>query len=1510
VCFSVVESGCLALSCHQTVKLSWSLLDLRTIQLRYPLLDLPYPISSRPVWPIPSHNKITCPGENESKSLFCGTDMSLAQLGVDGIRDNKHAQELLKKIKIAAQRVSTEENTTLTEDELVQLIRVWEPQRDIICLYVRWARQLRRNFNLDSIATLLCLSRQCGYTPVDFLRKVKTLSVHKSDKTSFGVSFHFDIPNRKDLNREKLSKEFIGLSVTLCLLQEQVHSSSILGKTGMRHSSSTPRLANPIHIPLDSKQTTDMVSHPTIEFHTQSSLMNRIWLSISHRWLALFLVEHLFREVNAPWSYQDAIVYSFQMMACCGPVRYEFLSPLVGYCLSFRMQESISSKRIRLKKIWDDPSTFLPYGNTCLSQFSDDARARIISNCFSDLRNEIPTTCKLISYNRDCSWNRRWLMLRAYIFHFWLDSTANRNTKLIVTNHKSPRSPGKKKRKIPDTPDEPEAIFQDDLSPPLLSVASVPKNPEKTSKSSANGLRSLISSRKKKIHSHKIATPDMQTRRDPLNPSSDQPALPLLPVDKHVDWTTFRLATHEEMLHYVQSYLLIHRSDGVDLLSELSPLEVYSADRLHDMVHCRLTGPAPFYPSKKTGPVVLQIRQDADCYIDISSKVFHIAREQCEYFEEHANMLPTFKQIQSLCKAIACFGSVDCKRATGQCRVNIGNGGQNWVNGAPCQLHGLEFKKNLDADPTFDSDDVLKCIGQLTGFTWKIMCSLQNDSLDHPIAPDTFRKQLYAAHLNEYLSMDPDVGFEDLTLVVSSLHPVITDVTEHKDIMNDTVAGYTRTACFNMVLINDTSEDATLLHFQVICNFRRVIGKFVVPFHHFLGPVAKHAKQYLDKWHRSMHLVYSGKTETIPCPFDRTPFFLDDTLKYSVVAISEKGRHKQAISSEYLLTEINPSRTLSLSMFIDPLIKLQGCIKFDQTMELAFACSFLSNPFWFDWTMSELIRRHDDPNDNFTIGLHPFYDWSHSTIEIFGTWQGGPHNRWSPCGGTKESILQTFGAEISATKEEREQGQQKLSEVINVLWEHVQWINSMSGCGHVPTVDMPLNAMKARCDKTIQHIAQIASCQFSHFRLGIFVTILSGCGLLKAGKHLRHCMYPIKGSASYKHLSSPVGDTMSKDRARALANNEVNESITNDGEGVVHEDNHDLFMQYLSGELGFKVYLRDEIECILCESHPMRSLSCRDWFRKGMSLYDCNENGEFFKRLYGRDTTWMKLSPPEQYDFAFLTPPPIQYIPLDSTIAYYASCFGKELRENKENKVRFKGRHSRTSNQESTFVNNYVNNETFCHPSMRVANFFVGYHVRQSTFKSMFVLEDSQGAMELGDCNDLDLFHFGTLLHRYIQGLFIKTNQWSPVLAAGCYHMDLGQNSASIAFFPGHLDKHFVHTACFVPLASTLFFTLLSVAASENYKQDIDSLRIFNSWKSTLSTHDSKKVDDFLREFESQSKKLIRRDSQKILIYVNRCGSFLSFPANQFYHATITPAKKGGCPRDLFIFHPLDGMSS
>jgi len=71
--------------------------------------------------------------------------MSLAQFSEDPGTGN-YSQEILKKFQWAIKRVTNEHSNnkeaSLTQDELIQLIRAWEPQRDIICLYVRWSRQL------------------------------------------------------------------------------------------------------------------------------------------------------------------------------------------------------------------------------------------------------------------------------------------------------------------------------------------------------------------------------------------------------------------------------------------------------------------------------------------------------------------------------------------------------------------------------------------------------------------------------------------------------------------------------------------------------------------------------------------------------------------------------------------------------------------------------------------------------------------------------------------------------------------------------------------------------------------------------------------------------------------------------------------------------------------------------------------------------------------------------------------------------------------------------------------------------------------------------------------------------------------------------------------------------------------------------------------------------------------------------------------------------------------------
>lgn len=191
----------------------------------------------------------------------------------------------------------------------------------------------------------------------------------------------------------------------------------------------------------------------------------------------------------------------------------------------------------------------------------------------------------------------------------------------------------------------------------------------------------------------------------------------------------------------------------------------------------------------------------------------------------------------------------------------------------------------------------------------------------------------------------------------------------------------------------------------------------------------------------------------------------------------------------------------------------------------------------------------------------------------------------------------------------------------------------------------------------------------------------------------------------------------------------------------------------------------------------------------------------------------------------------------------------------------------------------------------------------------MFVLGDAESAVEMKCCNNLENYPRGIVLLKHLSTMSLLEHGFSTPMAAGSYHMDSELNNDEIAFFPGHLDKPFVHTAWFVPLGTSSFFTIIAVAESWGQEQDLESLQSFQEWRGRLSTQDIKKVEDFLCEFDAQARRHIGNDNSVRLVYLNKPGSVLSFPANRCYHSTITPRKPTGYPRDMIVFHPLDGVS-
>jgi hypothetical protein len=290
------------------------------------------------------------------------------------------------------------------------------------------------------------------------------------------------------------------------------------------------------------------------------------------------------------------------------------------------------------------------------------------------------------------------------------------------------------------------------------------------------------------------------------------------------DWTSFRLVCHHELEQLVASYLIIRTQENGDLLLKLSPLEVYSADSLGKHLHSRVSGPPATDPTKHTeASRVTIIGSAAPCVLDPTG-LYHVAREGSCYFLEHGSLLVSTEPMSDLCQAVVKYGKVDGSRSSGQFRINIGCGGQHRPDGVPAKLVGLDFVKSIEIDELFNSHSMLRSIGSLTEFLWKTMVGLQRDGKGSPLAPDRHRHELYASFLCKQLFMDNCVGFEDITLVVSILFPRFDGVSEHVDLMNDSLMGYTRTGTLNMCF----KLDDIIIHFQV-CYFG--VAFFFLVFH-------------------------------------------------------------------------------------------------------------------------------------------------------------------------------------------------------------------------------------------------------------------------------------------------------------------------------------------------------------------------------------------------------------------------------------------------------------------------------------------------------------------------------------------------------------------------------------------------------------------------------------------------------------------------------------------------------
>jgi hypothetical protein len=102
---------------------------------------------------------------DEEREKIAAFESALKEMNFTDMSEPEQTS-LIQKYNSCYQRLNDKTEPDLSQ--ILAIVNEWSPKTDLICLYVRWARKLKSNFHLDSIATLLTVAKQCGYSALEF----------------------------------------------------------------------------------------------------------------------------------------------------------------------------------------------------------------------------------------------------------------------------------------------------------------------------------------------------------------------------------------------------------------------------------------------------------------------------------------------------------------------------------------------------------------------------------------------------------------------------------------------------------------------------------------------------------------------------------------------------------------------------------------------------------------------------------------------------------------------------------------------------------------------------------------------------------------------------------------------------------------------------------------------------------------------------------------------------------------------------------------------------------------------------------------------------------------------------------------------------------------------------------------------------------------------------------------------------------------------------------------------
>ena len=176
--------------------------------------------------------------------------------------------------------------------------------------------------------------------------------------------------------------------------------------------------------------------------------------------------------------------------------------------------------------------------------------------------------------------------------------------------------------------------------------------------------------------------------------------------------------------------------------------------------------------------------------------------------------------------------------------------------------------------------------------------------------------------------------------------------------------------------------------------------------------------------------------------------------------------------------------------------------------------------------------------------------------------------------------------------------------------------------------------------------------------------------------------------------------------------------------------------------------------------------------------------------------------------------------------------------------------------------------------------------------------------------NSFHDFNSGKVLLEYLGNNFGNHDNVQSMRSATYHQQIMNEHHSEWTIFEGHVDKNFVHTAWFVPLTGARFFTFIAVPSGWNIPHHEDSHRKYQEWISTIENHDRVKLRSFQETFDQQAKLFMKISNIQVCVYYCSVGSFLSFPANICFHATVQTRTETtsdyGQMKDLLIVYPTE----